>query len=167
MQTDPPSGGSLEAFVRNEGQGLLNFAFLVTGGRAEAAQDLVQTVLTRLVSRGIEDLADVRTYSRRAVVNEHRSMWRRDQAQHRAMGRITRRQDDSNEGSRTEDLIVVLEALSTLNWRERAAIVLRYYEDLPDEEIARVIGASRSTVRSLIHRALPKLRDYLAPVHER
>lgn len=55
----------------------------------------------------------------------------------------------------------MLAALEALSERERIAVVLRYYEDLPDEEIAAVLDCSRSTVRSLVHRALPTLREHL------
>ena len=57
--------------------------------------------------------------------------------------------------------MAVFAALRELGDRERAAIVLRYYEDLPDQRIAEALGCSRATVRSLVHRAMPKLRARL------
>ena len=55
----------------------------------------------------------------------------------------------------------VLAALRTLGEKERAAVVLRYWADLPDDEIAETLGCARATVRSLVHRALPRLREQL------
>jgi RNA polymerase sigma factor (sigma-70 family) len=53
------------------------------------------------------------------------------------------------------------DVLVTLPHRQRAAIVLRYYHDLPDREIARVLGCRVGTVASLVHRALERLREVL------
>jgi RNA polymerase sigma factor (sigma-70 family) len=53
---------------------------------------------------------------------------------------------------------VVLDALGRLPYRQRAALVLRYYEDRPDHEIAEVLGCRPATVRSLVHRGLEALR---------
>lgn len=88
-------------------------------------------------------------------------MGRRAQAQLRALARLGGRTEKPEQLADPEDRMVVLAALSSLSSRQRAAIVLRYYEDLPDEEIAQVIGTSRSTVRSLIHRAIPELRKQI------
>ena len=72
---------------------------------------------------------------------------------------------DHAPGPEPEDRLAVLDALRDLTERERTVIVLRYYEDLPDVEIAEIIGCSRSTVRSVVHRALPKLRERLDPTY--
>jgi RNA polymerase sigma-70 factor (sigma-E family) len=152
----------LDAFVREEGQALLRVAFLLTGGRPAAAEDLVQAVLLRLVDRGIEDLNNPRTYVRRALVNEQRTQARRMHTHVRALTRLGARTDASNPAEHVADRIAVLSALAVLSRRERAAVVLRYYEDLADADIAEVLGCSRATVRSLVHRAMPKLKRALS-----
>lgn len=119
------TGGDLGAFDAAQGQALLRFTFLLTGGHAAQAEDLLQTVLARIAVRGLADIDDPVAYAPSLV---------------------------------TDDQITMLEALMRLSERERCVVVLRYYEDLPDDEIAQVLGCSRSTVRSLVHRALPKLR---------
>jgi RNA polymerase sigma factor (sigma-70 family) len=152
----------LESLVQDEGQALVRFAFLLTGGDAPLADDLVQGVLARLVSRGIDDLADPVSYARRAVVNEYRSLHRRRQTHERALTRI----GPVSSGTATssiEDRDAVLRALLDLSERERAAVVLRYFADLDDGAIATELGCARVTVRSLVHRALRKLRPLLEP----
>lgn len=152
--------GDLGAFADAHGQALTRFAYLLTGGR-DAAEDLVQTVLLRLMSRGIADLADPVAYARRSLVNEHRDQLRRNT--HRAAHRATHEPppDLVRDPASAEDRLAVLAALAVLTARERAAVVLRYYEDLADQDIAGLLGCSRATVRSLIHRATPKLRRAL------
>ena len=65
-----------------------------------------------------------------------------------------------------DDRLAILDALAVLTPRERAAVVLRYYEDLLDQQVAEVLGCSRATARSLIHRATPKLRQKLAGTYD-
>lgn len=156
---------SLEAFAREQGQRLLRCAFLLTGGNGAAAEDLVQTVLMRLSARGIDDLDDPFSYARRAMLNEQISGARRASTLRRGLTRIGPPHDEVSGPS--DDRLSILGALETLSARERAVIVLRYYEDLPDPEIAAVLGCSRVTVRSLAHRANRKLRNELASTYER
>ena len=57
----------------------------------------------------------------------------------------------------------LLDAVEKLRYRERAALVLRFYEDLPDAEIAALLGCRVGTVASLVHRALARLRSEIEP----
>ena len=166
ISTQSPLGQArLDAFAREHGQRLLRFAYLVTGGDGPTAEDLVQTVLLRLTSRGIDDLDDPVSYARRAVVNEHISGGRRASALRRGLTRIGPAAEAVSESP--EDRMAILSSLDALTPRERAAIVLRYYEDLADPDIAAALDCSRVTVRSLVHRATKKLRRELAPSYER
>lgn len=157
----PQATSGLEAFVIDEGQQLLRFAFLLTGGRSDDARDLVQTVLTRLVARGIDDLDDPGTYARRAIVNEHRSLERRARTRIRALSLWRASIDDSSLDASPVDRIALINALADLTPRQRTAIVLRFYECLDDTETAEALGCSRATVRSLVHRSMPTLRAAL------
>jgi RNA polymerase sigma factor (sigma-70 family) len=150
----------LAAFVAANGQPLLRFAFLLTGGDAPAAEDLLYSVLGRLVERGTESLDDPLVYVRRCLVNEQRSQGRRAR-RHQASIQLLAADRDSVPAPAPEDRLVIIDALRALGARERAAILLRYYDDLPDEQIAAILGCSRATVRSLVHRAMPKLRTRL------
>ncbi len=164
IEAQPSTGSTLDAFAQAEGQALLRFAFLLTGGNAAASEDLVQTVLLRLVDRGIDDLADPRTYARRAVLNEHRSGGRRVRTHLRALPRLRGAGPATTDPtSAAGDRLDVFTALRSLSDRERAAVVLRYYEDRTDPDIAEILGCSRATVRSLVHRAIPKLKRALDP----
>jgi RNA polymerase sigma-70 factor (sigma-E family) len=155
--TSPPV--ELEAFAAEHGPALKRLAFLLTGGSTEDAEDIVQTVLVRLLERGLGHLDNPAAYARRAVVNEHVTLLRRRAT---ALQWITRNPPaDLTIDPELDERFVVLAALRSLGVRERAAIVLRYYADRPDEEIAEILRCSRPTVRSLVHRALPKLRRYL------
>ena len=154
----------LDDFVHAHGQALLRFAFLLTGGRAAEAEDLVQTVLLRLTARGIDDLDDPTTYARRAILNERRSVGRRASSYLRLVPRLAPA-DTHYTTPAIDDRMAIFEALRVLSVRERAVVVLRYYEDLSDIEIADVLGCSRATVRSLAHRATPKLQGALAPTY--
>jgi RNA polymerase sigma factor (sigma-70 family) len=138
-------------------QPLMRLAYLLCSGNVQPAEDLVQTVLARLLERGTNGLTSPLAYARRAVINEHHSTHRRAELHRRTMVRIARAQEPASlEG--LEDHLVMLGALRMLNVRERTAIVLRYYEQWDDQEIAEALGCSRATVRSLVYRALPKLR---------
>ena len=149
----------VEAFAAAEGQGLLRFAYLLTGGNAQAAEDLVQSVLLRLLHRGVGDLESPVTFARRCLMNEHRSRGRRLVTARRALSRIGPADHDTGVAMDVvHEREVLLAALRQLSSRERSAVALRYLEDLADDEIAEVLGCTRSTVRSLVHRALPKLR---------
>jgi RNA polymerase sigma factor (sigma-70 family) len=158
VSVDRGHSAKLASFVENDGQALLRFAYMLTAGRADVAQDLVQDVLLNLAARGVDDLDEIGPYARRAVINAHRSLGRRAKVRLQALARLSPPADATSGCSAAEARLVVLQALSQLGYRERAAVVMRYLEDLPDEEIGLVLGVSRSTVRSLIHRALPKLR---------
>ena len=155
----------MDDFAAAHGQALLVFAFLLTGGDRGQAEDLVQTVLARLVERGLHDLDNPRAYARRSIVNEYATLGRRASAQQRVLTRWSGGARDRAPASDLEDRLAVLDTLQVLTERERAVVVLRYYEDLPDEEIAEVVGCSRSTVRSLVHRAMPKLRAGLGATY--
>lgn len=152
-------------FAEAAGPALMRLAYLLTGGQAPESEDLVHTVLLRLVDRGIDELKDPYAYARRALVNEHRSRGRRNQVHQRALPRLVPLDEPGDSMAQSEDRLSVLDALTSLSDRERAAIVLRYYQDLPDAEIASILRCTRSTVRSLIHRAMPKLKVRLGDAY--
>lgn len=151
----------LGEFAAAHGQTLLRFAFLLTGGRAQDAEDLVQTVLLRLTAKDVATSDDLLAYARRSIVNEHRSRHRHHQVVGRVTPRLVETPRDPALAREVVDRVALLDALAELGERERAVLVLRYYEDLPDAEIAEILDCSRPTVRSLAHRAMPKLRTIL------
>lgn len=131
---------------------LVRVAFLMTGSN-EIAEDVVQDVFLRCRSR-LPELEHPLSYLRAAVVNACRSHHRRRQIAERLPV-------DRVELGLPVELIEFRGALLSLPTRQRSAVVLRYVCDLPDDEIAELLGCRPATVRSLIHRGLNALRKVL------
>jgi RNA polymerase sigma-70 factor (sigma-E family) len=146
------SGGSggFDDFYRAHHESLVRLGFLLTLSE-DAARDLVQDVFVRVYGR-FDGLEDPLPYVRRSVVNASRSWHRRR--------RLERSRTDLAEHAAD----VVLEAdelfdvLAGLAPRQRAAIVLRFYEQMSDAEIAALLHCRPGTVASLVHRGCAHLR---------
>jgi len=143
----------------------------------ETAEDLVQDAFVHL-HRHWGGVRDPRAYLQRSVVNacrsHHRRAWRERSRLSRSVdprpkGGTGEGNGEGNDGGevfdgvaeqgRSDDAGVLGAALATLPYRQRAALVLRYYADLPDGEIAVVLGCRPGTVASLVHRGLEHLRE--------
>jgi RNA polymerase sigma factor (sigma-70 family) len=129
---------------------LVSLARLLTGSN-EVAEDIVQDCFAGLIRRGLA-VADPEAYLRTSVVNGTRS-WHRRQRFERALHRRRVPEDEP------PDLHQVRVALDRLPLRERTALVLRFYDDLPEAEIATVLGCPLGTVKSLISRGIGHLRQ--------
>ena len=127
---------------------LVRLAYLLTG-HAAVAEELVQDAFVATHRAG-DRLQDPYPYVRRAVVNRCRS-WGRRYTVERAHRPAP---PDPAELAADE----MWDTLAALTDRQRAAIVLRFYEDMPDDRIAAVLGCRQATVRSAIHRGLQSLR---------
>jgi RNA polymerase sigma-70 factor (sigma-E family) len=137
----------------------IRLAFLLTGDRA-VAEDLVQDAFARLVGR-LEHLRDpgaFGAYLRRTIVNLATSHFR-----HRRVERAYLEREaatPSREGNPNEALDETMHAVVLgLPKRQRAAIVLRFYEDLSDVQTAEILRCSAGTVRSLVSRGMKTLRE--------
>jgi RNA polymerase sigma-70 factor (sigma-E family) len=134
-------------------------ALLLTGD-PHSAQDLVQNTLTKLYLAWdrIEQRDRVDAYARRVLVNEHRSTWRRPWRRHEVTTDVL---PDARAASPEHDGEgdAVWAFVASLPPRQRAVIVLRYYEDLTEAETADLLGITRGTVKSQAHKALATLRD--------
>jgi len=154
----PPT---IDEFVALRGEALLRFALMLTGSRP-AAEDLVQAVLAHAYPRWghIRDLDRPEAYLKRMVVNQHlrwhRRLWRGEIPTASPGGERPPTVDDGAEERASRDETWRL--LAGLPRRQRAVLVLRYYEDLSDTEIAMVLGCRPATVRSQAARALATLR---------
>ena len=148
---------TFDAFVRNRLPELLRFGRVLTGNE-EAAADLVQDALERTIMHWsrVESRDDPEGYVRRVMVNRNISIWRRLRRE-----RITDTLPDDGYVDRHRDR-ELWEALLTLPPRQRAVIVLRYYEDLTEEQIAGVLGCRRGTVKSQSSAGIAALRRALA-----
>jgi RNA polymerase sigma-70 factor (sigma-E family) len=155
---DTDGGGDFGAFAASRWPGLVRLAFGLTGDRW-LAEDLAQTALARayVAWRRVSQADDPDAYLRRILVNaSHRRFRRR---------RVTEQPGDPPEtpvegpADLVGDRAALLSALHELPLRQRAVIVLRYWEDLTDAQIAATLGCSPGTVRSQLSRALAKLRE--------
>ena len=142
---------------------MLRFAFVLTGGEAALSEDLTYEVLADITARGLDGTEQPHAYARKAILNRYRAFARRS-AKHRALlPRVVASALAERDGTpEVDDRLTLLSAMGNLSGRERAVMVLRYLEDLPDDLIAAELGCSRATVRSLAYRGLPKLRAALA-----
>ncbi|WP_042421661.1 SigE family RNA polymerase sigma factor [Streptacidiphilus anmyonensis] len=151
--------GDFSSFVAARWTALVRTAYLLTGDFHEA-EDLVQVTLAKVYPHwgGLRtETADA--YVRRALVNNNRSRHRRRRVVQLLMPFVPDRPAaDAGQGGLGErDLLVSL--LAGLPERQRAVVVLRYWEDLSAEEVAELLGCSVGTVKSQASRALAKLRD--------
>jgi len=145
-------------YVLARGTALLRIAIMLTGNRADA-EDLVQAALasTYLAWDKINDHAALDAYVRRAMVNTHISWWRRRKLEEYPTDELPELVVADH--ARDSDLAeVVRRALDRLPERMRAAVMLRYFEDMTEPEIAALLGVSLGTVKSTVSRAVAKLR---------
>lgn len=151
---------SFDDLVASSGRSLLRLALMLSGS-LHTAEDLVQTVLVRAYRHWDRVAAADRpeAYLRRMVVNEFLS-WRRRMTSREVpvaeLGDVRGVEDDSTRQAQRD---AMWRLLALLPRQQRVVLVLRYYEDLPDAEIASVLGCSPSTVRSNAARALASLRS--------
>ena len=144
---------SFDVVYRAEYASLKRLAFLLTGSDEEA-EDVVQDVFIRCRSR-LDTLDDPATFLRRSVINACRSLYRRDRRRSAVV------LSGSEPVAMPVELLELRDALCRLRPRQRLAVVLRYYLDLPFEDVAAGIGCRPATARSLVHRALNELREVL------
>lgn len=148
---------SFAEYVTVRSPALLRTAYLLTGNHHDA-EDLVQGSLIKVVARWrrIADHPD--PYVRKVMVNEHISRWRGRRWRELNVDRFPDR------GALGPDLVereALRAALGGLAPRQRAVIVLRYFEDLTERETAEVLGIAIGTVKSQARDALARLRDAL------
>jgi RNA polymerase sigma-70 factor (sigma-E family) len=141
---------------------LLRTAYLLTGD-VHAAEDLVQTALAKLYLAWdrVSDAPSVDAYARKILVNEHTSSWRR-LWRHREVVTDTSDHDVPVRDQEYDGVSATLwSAVRGLPERQRAVVVLRYYEQLSERETAEALGVSLGTVKSQASRALATLRTHL------
>jgi len=144
-----------DGFVDARSPALLRTAFLLTQDWA-AAEDLVQTALTKAWQAWPRLREQPEAYVRRIIVNTYSSWWRRKWRSELPHGELPDRPVLGTDDPEQRDLMWT--ALGRLPRRQRAVVVLRYYEDLPEAQIADLLGISRGTVKSQCSKALAHLR---------
>ncbi|GAB2886527.1 SigE family RNA polymerase sigma factor [Nocardioides pacificus] len=154
-----PQDAEFSAYMAARQPSLLRTAYLLTGDR-HTAEDLVQTALAKLYLSWdkVQHRELIDGYVRRIMVNEHNSLWRRA---------WKRREFATDEVPETYHVVdeyddgrgsALWEFVQTLPRKQRAVVVLRYYEELSEAETADILGISVGTVKSQASRALAALR---------
>jgi RNA polymerase sigma-70 factor (sigma-E family) len=140
----------------------LRFAFYLSGER-EQARDLVQDAFVRVAGRFTQlRKPDVfATYLRRTIFNLHTSRLRRLRLERAYLAREGSRPIDHPEQTDPSQRDEVWQAILELPPRQRAAIVLRFYEDLSERESAEIVGCSVGALNQLVARATATLRERL------
>lgn len=144
----------VERLFATEYAGLCRLATLLVGDRHRGEEIVMEAFLQTFTSwRRLRDPAAAPAYLRRAVVNIARSQLRRRLVEWRANARSHSAERTRGEPSEPSDLDPVLRAVHDLPTKQRAAVVLRYYADLPEAEIAATLGCSTGTVKSQLAKA--------------
>lgn len=157
----PTAAAGFDAFVAAHGSRLLRSAYLLTGDHG-AAEDLVQDTLLRTWRQWsrVNSADDPLAYVRRMLVNGSVSRWRavrRRTDRERLVGTAPDR--PAREEQRRDDEL--WQRLIVLPPRQRAVVVLTYYEDLSEAQVADVLGCSPGTVKSQRAKALRTLRELI------
>jgi RNA polymerase sigma-70 factor (sigma-E family) len=163
MGDQPDRDADFTAYVRARQRHFVRFAFLLTGD-AHSAEDLVQSAFASVYRRWSSITGSPDAYVRTAIVNEHRSWWRRAW-RHKEV-------TDSDLVAHREPVAPpdvhadgdLWSQIAVLPRQQRAVIVLRYYEDLTEAQTAAVLGCTVGTVKSHASRALTRLRVQMLEV---
>lgn len=148
-------------FVAARSPSLMRLAFLLTGGDQHAAEDLLQTALAKTAAHW-HRVEDPDSYVRKVLYNQQISWWRLRRRQRETQVAVSPETPGQDLTYASDLKLTMRRALSRLTRRQRTMLVLRYFEDLPEAEVARLLECSVGTVRSTTHRSLARLRA-LAP----
>ena len=150
------------AFVTAQLPGLLRFGHLLTGDPA-AAEDLVQSALakTHLRWSQLREPAAATAYVRTAMARQHSNVRSRLMARERVVADVPDQLSEAAAYDEVDERDAMWSALARLGPRQRAVLVLRYYERLSEREIAEVLRCSTGTVKSQCSKGLARLRAQL------
>lgn len=153
-----------DGWVAARAPSLLRFAYLITGSR-QGAEDALQTALAKTFEHWsrVRVMHDRDAYVRRVIVNAHITWWRRFARRESPVAEV--RAEPANRvhdpGLSVPAADAVWRLCQSLPPKQRAVVVLRFYEDLTYPEIAALLRCPESTVRSHVHRALAALREMI------
>ncbi|MFB9311916.1 SigE family RNA polymerase sigma factor, partial [Nocardioides plantarum] len=149
-----------EEYVAARRRALLRTAYLLTGDHADA-EDLVQTALIKVVPHWRKIADDPEPYVRRVLARESVSRWRRRRWREVATEAMPEGASSSGLAEHVVERDAVRQGLLALAPRQRAVVVLRYFDDLTERETADVLGIAVGTVKSQARDALAVLRRRL------
>jgi RNA polymerase sigma-70 factor (sigma-E family) len=151
-----PTRAGFEQYVAARRGALLRTAYLMTGSHQDA-EDLVQVALIKAVPHWRKIADHPEPYVRRILAREGVSRWRSRRWREVHTARVPETAVDGPDADR----VALQQALARLAPRQRAVVVLRYYEDLTERETASTLGISVGTVKSQARDGLARLRDLL------
>jgi RNA polymerase sigma-70 factor (sigma-E family) len=171
-----PSGGTgqrgsaaadYEQFVRARTPALLRSAFLLTCDQ-QLAEDLVQEALARthLAWHRLQDIGNADAYVRKIMYHQQVSVWRRKRVAESLPGLLPEAAGPGDHAQATTTRLVLYRVLLELSPRQRAVIVLRYFEDRTEVETAELLGLAVGTVKTLALRGLTRLRTAAAELRD-
>ncbi|MFG2449067.1 SigE family RNA polymerase sigma factor [Streptomyces sp. M41(2017)] len=159
---DAAAQESFKEFVASRSSALLKTAVLLSGGDRHTAEDLLQNALIKVAGHW-NRVEEPEAYVRRVLYRQQISRWRLKWPRRElSVAETPEAGTGADTASAAELRLVMRGALARLTARQRAVLVLRYFEDLPEADVARILGCSVGTVRSTTHRSLARLRT-LAP----
>ncbi|MFI7640818.1 SigE family RNA polymerase sigma factor [Nonomuraea sp. NPDC049400] len=153
---------AFDEFVAARSPALIRLAYLLTAGDQHAAEDLLQTSLAKTALRW-HKIDDPEAYLRQVMYRQQISWWRRRREY--AVAELPE-QAGADATYDVELKIVVQKALGKLTAKQRAVLVLRYFEDQSESTVAATLGCSIGTVRSTAHRALARLLQLCPELHD-
>ena len=150
------------AFVHARSRSLLSTAYALTRDR-QLAEDLLQTALARCYAVWPRIRSeDPEAYVRRALINTQRNAWRRRLPVLSWRAEVPEQQTPAPGEDALVERRVLLDAVASLSRQQRAVLVLRYYEDRSDAQIAELMGCSVGSVKRHAARALHRLQQHEA-----
>jgi RNA polymerase sigma-70 factor (sigma-E family) len=161
---DAQDAGDLEQLLAARGTQLLRTAVLLAGSRHDG-EDLMQAALERLVRQGRRISGNPEGYLRRTLYNLAADRWRRQETWRRKLPVIgaTQRTTEPDLAAAVDLRDALIRALHQLPPQQRAAVVLRHWEELSEAEAAEVLGCSEGTVKAAASRGLRRLRELASP----
>jgi RNA polymerase sigma-70 factor (sigma-E family) len=136
---------------------LIRLAYVLTGDQ-HAAEDLLQSALTKAAAHWGRIHSEPEGYVRRIMYREQVGRWRsRARRKETPMAQVPEPLA-KEQAAGPEERLALRDALLALPRRKRAVLVLRYLEDLPETQVAEILGCSVGTVRSQTHKAIAQLR---------
>lgn len=156
------SKGGLDDLYVAHAPAATRLAFLLTGDR-DLAQDLVHDAFIRAAGRfqHLRSAGSFGPYLRRVVVNLSRDHFRKRAVEKRSLDKARADTLDRVESHDPSDRSSVMPALAQLPYRQRVAIVLRYYEDMTENQVADAMDVSHRAARSLLSRGMATLRTLM------
>ena len=160
MQEAQDADDVVERLLAERGTQLMRTAVLLAGSRPDG-EDLLQAALERLIRQGRRITGDPEGYLRRTLYNLAADGWRRQQTWRRKLPVL-----GASTPTSAPDLTAAVDlrdalirALHQLSPQQRAAVVLRYWEQLSEAEAAEVLGCSPGTVKAAASRGLRRMRE--------